>query len=108
MRRTVRGLMAAIIPLATAWRARSGLLQCVMCKPCARGSKQAKATICARCKGGNALRAARSWLLRQQLCQSALFVATTDTPDCGDMALRLAGYGLDAFSSSDGQHDTGV
>jgi hypothetical protein len=53
--RTVRGLMAGTMPVVTACRASSPLVQWVRCKPCAIGSKQASWTSWARCRGGKAL-----------------------------------------------------
>ena len=43
---TVLGLMADTMPSATAWRAKSALVQWVTCSPSAMGSRQASSTIC--------------------------------------------------------------
>ena len=51
MRRILRGLTASMMPSATAWRAKSALDQCVMCRPRATGSRQASWMIWARCRG---------------------------------------------------------
>ena len=52
-------VMAGTMPSVTACRARSSLVQWVMCNPSAIGSRQASSTICARWRGGNRGRSTR-------------------------------------------------
>src|SRR4051812_14112355 len=99
--------MAGTMPSTTAWRARSWLVQWVMCKPSAMGSRQARLMIPARCRGGNLLRTAHAGLVQQERLQAALLVATTDPPDGAGITLQAVGYGPDGFTSGDGQDDAG-
>src|SRR5687768_10404165 len=108
MRRTVRALIAATMPSLTAWRARSALLQCVMCSPRAIGSRQANSTIWARCRGGNLLRASQAGLVQQQFGQAALPVAAADAPDRGSVTLQPRGHRLDGLSRGNSEHDAGM
>src|SRR5262245_57151133 len=100
--------MASTMPSATAWRARSALVQWVICSPSATGSKQANSTIWARWRGGNLLRAAQAGIIEQEFRQAALFVAAAHPPDRGRVAFQSAGDGLDRFTSGNGQDDACV
>jgi len=104
----VRGLIAETMPSATAWRARSWLVQWVRCSPSAIGSRQASSTIWARCRGGNLLRATQAGFVQQELLQAALLVAATDTPDGSRIALKTSGDGLNGFTGGNGQDDAGM
>ena len=86
--RRLRGLMASMMPSATAWRARSWLVQWVMCSPPVIGSRQASSTIWARWRGGDLLRTAQAGFVQQESCQAALLVAATDAPDGGPVTLH--------------------
>src|SRR4051794_25420341 len=108
MRRTVRALMAPTMPSAIAWRARSWLVQWVMCSPWAIGSRQASATIWARCRGGNLLGSSQAGLIPKEFRQAASFVAPADTPDGGTVALQTSGYGDAGFACGHGEHDACV
>ena len=96
------------MPSATAWRARSWLVQWVMCSPSAIGSRQANATIGARWRGRNLLGTPNAGLVQQEVMQPALLVAAVDSPDGGPVTLQPGGDGLDRFPSGDGQHDAGM
>src|SRR5262245_60352664 len=100
--------MAGTIRSTTAWRARPLLVQWVMCKPAAIGSRHAKVTIWPRCRGGNLLRPAHAGLVQQERLQAALLVAATDPPDGAGMTLQALGYGADGFTSGNGQDDAGM
>src|SRR5208337_1393757 len=106
--RTVRGLMASTTPSSTAWRAKSKLLQWVMCSPLAIGSKQANCTIWARYRGGKLLGAAGARGLPQHTVKTAILVAAAYTPHGGGIALRLHGHVLDSLPASDAQEDLSV
>src|SRR5262249_46655117 len=108
MCRTVRGLIEATIPCATACRAKSALLQWVRCSPYALGSRQANCTIWARWRGGKPLRAAGAWGFRKDAVEAALLIATADAPNGGRIATRLPGHVLDAPPLSDVQEDLGM
>src|SRR6476469_2866257 len=58
--------MASTMPSATAWRARSWLVQWVMCSPSAIGSRQASSTIWARWRGGNLQRMPQVGFVQQE------------------------------------------
>src|SRR5262249_1021518 len=105
MSRTVRALMAGTIPSAMAWRAKSALVQCVMCNPSAIGSRQASSTIWARCRGGKLLRTTRSGFVGQQGRQSPLFIAPTNAPGRCLITLHPEGHGLDALSGRNRQDE---
>src|SRR5207244_786549 len=96
------------MPSATAWRARSALVQWVMCKPSAIGSRQASSTIWARWRGGNLLRTSQAGLVQQECLQAALLVTAADTPDRGAVALQARGHRLDGLPRGNGEHDAGV
>src|SRR5262245_33371135 len=102
------GLIASTIPSATAWRARSALVQCVMCSPSATGSRQASSTIWARCRGGNLLRAPHAGVVQQEFGQPAALVAPADAPDGGPIALQTGRDSVDSFPAGDGQDDAGM
>src|SRR5689334_19395643 len=108
MRRTVRGLIVSMMPSLTAWRARSWLAQWVMCSPLATGSRQARATIWAFCRGGNLQGPPRTWAVQQQFRKSAPLVAPADPPDGRPVALEACGDGLYRLTASDRQDDAGV
>src|ERR1700722_18719710 len=108
MRRTIAGLIASTIPSATAWRARSALVQCVICSPSATGSRQASSTIQARCRGGNLLRTPHAGVIQQELLQPALLVAPTDAPDGGPIALQPGSDVMDTLPGGDGEDDAGM
>ena len=93
---------------ATACRARSSLVQWVMCSPSAIGSRQASSTIWARWRGGNLLRTPEAGLVQEEFFQPTLLVTAADPPDRGPVTLQPRGDGPDRFPSSDGQHDPGV
>src|SRR5437588_3059866 len=105
MRRILRGLMASMMPSATAWRAKSALDQCVMCSPRATGSRQASWMIWARCRGGKPLGAARAVGVGQQAGEAVLLVAAAVAPDGGGVARPAGGDGVDGFAGGDGQDD---
>ena len=96
------------MPSVTAWRARSALVQWVMCSPSAIGSRQASSTIWARCRGGNLLGTPDARVVQQEVFQPALLVTATDPPDGGPVALHPRGDRLDRFPGGDGQHDPGM
>ena len=100
--------MAPTMPSVTAWRARSALVQCVMCKPSAIGSRQASSTIWARWRGGNLLRTSQAGLVQQEFLQAALLVTAADAPDSGPVTLQARGHRLDGLSGGNGEHDAGV
>src|SRR5215212_11154855 len=79
-----------------------------MCKPSAIGSRQAKSTIWARCRGGNLLRTAHAGFVQQERLQAALLVAASHTPDGAGITLQAVGYGPDGFASGDGQDEAGM
>src|SRR4051794_32514982 len=108
MRRTVRPLMAGTMPPLIAWRARSSLVQWVMCSPLAMGSRQASSTIWARWRGGNLLGTPQERIVQQEFLQAALLVAATDTPDGGPITLQAGSDGLDGFPGGHGQHNAGM
>ena len=109
IRRTVRGLIASTMPSATAWRARSSLVQWVMCSPSATGSRQASSTIWAALEGGKSGRGARIAPRRSASSPPARsLVAAAGPPDGGRVALQAVGDGLAAFASGDGQDDAGM
>src|SRR5437588_7263272 len=91
MRRTMAGLMAETIPSATACRARSALLQWVMCSPSATGSKQASSTIWARWRGGNLRGAPAAGEVGQESRQATLFIAAAEAPDGGRVTAHPRG-----------------
>src|SRR5688572_19781202 len=100
--------MASTMPSAFAWRARSPLVQWVMCSPRAMGSRQASWTIWARCRGGNLLGAAQAGFVQQESPPAALLVAAADAPDGGPVTLQAGRDGLDRLPGGDGQHDAGM
>src|SRR5204863_8860233 len=104
MRWTVRGLMASTMPSATAWRARSVLVQCVIWSPSATGSKQASSTIGARWRGGNLLRMSDPRVIPQKVVQATLLVTATDPPDGGPVTLHPGSDRLNRFARGDRQH----
>src|SRR5688500_3928963 len=79
-----------------------------MCNPSAMGSRQANATIWARCRGGNLLRPSLAGVVQQEFLQPALLVAAADAPDGGATTLQPTGHILDTLPSRDGQYDAGV
>jgi hypothetical protein len=79
-----------------------------MCSPSAIGSRQARATIWARCRGGNLLRTSQAGLVQQEFLQAALLVTAADTPDRGSVTLQARGHRLDGLSGGHGEHDAGV
>src|SRR3954452_13796774 len=97
--------MSETMPSWAAWRASSSLDQWVMCRPLATGSKQARATIWARCRGGNPLGASRTARGSQQAGQAMLLVAAAGSPDGGLVALDLEGNRTVPHTSGIGQHD---
>jgi hypothetical protein len=100
--------MVSTMPSLTAWRARSALVQWVMCSPSAIGSRQASSTIWARWRGGNLLGTPDAGVVQQEVFQPALLVAATDPPDGGPVTLQARGDNLDRFAGGDGQHDPGM
>src|SRR5215217_8201871 len=98
MRRTVRGLIESMMPSLTAWRARSWLAQRVMCSPLAAGSRQARATIRALCRGGNLQRPPRAGVVQQEFGKAALLVASAHPPDGGPVALQASCDGPDRLA----------
>src|SRR5262245_31702805 len=100
--------MAPTIRWATAWRARSWLVQWVMCSPSAIGSRQASPTICARCRGGNLQRSPRAGHIEQEVFPASVLLAATDPPDRGWVALHAGGHRADRFATGDGQHNAGM
>src|SRR3954464_8890825 len=101
MLRTVRGLMLATPPSATAWRARSSLDQWVICRPLATGSRQASSTIRARWRGGNPGRASRSLRLFQEPWYSRVVVTPAGPPHRADIALQAGGDGRGPLPGGD-------
>src|SRR5262245_21824233 len=99
--------MAGTIPSSTAWRARSRLVHWVMCKPLATGSRQASATIWARCRGGNPGRSPGPSWRPQEVGQAGGLVAAADPPDGGRIALGAGGERSDRLPRGDGQEDLG-
>src|SRR4051812_25756747 len=98
--------MSSTMPSAIAWRARSALVQWVMCNPSAMGSRQANATIRARCRGGgNPLGAAAAGEVAEQAAQATLLVAATEPPDGGGVALVECGRIQGPLAAGDGQCD---
>ena len=108
MRRTVRALIAATMPSATAWRARSSLDQWVMCSPLATGSRQASWTIRARCRGGNPFGPARTVWCRHQPVHAPPFVQAAGPPDRGAIAFHPIGDCIDPLAAGDRQHGAGT
>src|SRR5581483_9445808 len=106
--RTMAGLIASTIPSVTAWRARSALVQCVMCSPSATGSRQASSTTWARCRGGNLLWPPQAGVVQQEFAQPAPLVAPADAPDGGPIAFQSGRDLVDPFPARDGQDDAGV
>src|SRR4029453_12093810 len=105
---TVRGLMAATMPSAFAWRVRSRLVQWGMCNPSVTGSRQASSTIWARARGGNLLRAAQAGLVEQKMLPAAGLVAAAGTPDGGPVTPQAVSDGVDRLPAGDGEDDAGV
>src|SRR5262249_18343165 len=108
MRCTVRGLTASMIPSATAWRARSRGVQWVVCKPSAIGSRQARATMCGRCRGGTLRGTPTTGIVLQELPPAALLVAAAEPPDRGPVTLQPGSDLPDGRAGGDGQNDAGV
>src|SRR5947209_5877249 len=108
MRRTVRPLMAPTMPSVTAWRARSALVQWVMCKPSAIGSRQASSTSWARWRGGNLLRTPQAGFVQQEFLPTALLVTAAHPPDRGSVTLQARGHRPDGLPRGHGEHDAGV
>src|SRR5262245_60437173 len=100
--------MASTMPSATAWRARSWLVQCVICSPSAIGSRQARSTTWARCRGGKLQRMPPAGLLQQEALPAAVLIAATDPPDGGRVAFHAGGHRVDRFTTSHGQHNVGM
>ena len=96
------------MPSATAWRARSPLVQWVICSPSATGSRQASSTIRARCRGGNLLGTPEAGVVQQEFFQSAPLVTAADAPDGGRVALHPGGDGRDRLAGGNGQDDAGM
>src|SRR5919204_1468707 len=105
MRRTLRGLMASIIPSATACRAKSALDQCVMCRPLATGSRQANWIIRARWRGGNPRGTTGAVRGGQEPGEAGLFVAAAQAPDRGPIALQPRGQGRNRLTVGHGQEE---
>jgi hypothetical protein len=101
----VRSLMAGAIPSRITWRARSVLVQWVMCSPLATGSRQASWTIWARWRGGNPVGMSRPARRGQEPCQPRLLVPTARPPDGGLIALHLEGDRARPHASCVGEHD---
>src|SRR5262249_35401579 len=100
--------MASTMPSATACRARSSLVQCVMCKPSAIGSRQASWTIWAHWRGGNRLRTSQAGFLQQEFLQAALLVTAAHPPDRGAVTLQARRHRLDGLPGGHGEHDARV
>ena len=100
--------MTLMMPSATAWRAKSSLVQCVICSPSAIGSRQASSTIWARWRGGNLLGTPAAGGVQQEFFQAALLVTAADPPNGRPVTLQVRGDRLDRFASSDGEHDAGM
>jgi hypothetical protein len=100
--------MEPMMPSALAWRARSLLVQWVMCSPSVMGSRQASSTIWARCRGGNLLGATQARLVQQEGLQPALLVAAADAPDGGRVTLQASGDRPDGLPGGHSQDDTGM
>src|SRR2546425_2484713 len=96
------------MPSSAAWRARSALVQWVMCRPLAIGSRHASATTCACWRGGKARRGAAAGPFDQQLFQADALVPAGDPPDGGAVALHPPGDALDALAGGQGQDDPGA
>ena len=96
------------MPSATAWRAKSALVQWVMCSPSAIGSRQASSTIWARWRGENLLGTPDPGTVQQEFVQAAVLVAAADPPDGGPVTRQPRGDRLDRFAGGDGQHDPGM
>src|SRR5436190_5271807 len=103
----VRALMAGTMASSTAWRARSSLVQWVRCNPRAMGSRQARATICARWRGGNPQRMSgvSAAVIGEQARQARLLVALAGPPDGGLIALHALGDAASPLAGRDGEHD---
>jgi hypothetical protein len=97
--------MVSTMPSATAWRANSKLVQWVMCKPLAIGSKQPNSTIWARWRGGKLLWATGTRAFPQHAAEAVLLVTAANPPNGADVALGLDGNVLDALSASNAQED---
>src|SRR4051812_23973048 len=97
--------MVETIPSLTAWRARSWLVQWVMCRPLAIGSRQANSTTWARCRGGNPGRSTGPLGGMQEVGQARDLVATADPPDGRGIALSAEGQRSDRLPRGDGQED---
>src|SRR6516164_4185666 len=108
MRRTLRGLRRSVMPSATACRARSALVQWVMCRPLAAGSRQASWTTSARWRGGKPGRATSSLGARQQPLHAGALVAAHGATDGGDAAAQLSGQVADALALGQAQEDAGA
>src|SRR5262249_4201561 len=108
MRRAVRGLIESTMPSALACRARSSLDQWVRCSPLATGSRQARATSWALCRGGNLQGPPRPGVVQQELGEAAQLVASAGPPDGGAVAAEIGGEPTDRFAGGDGQDDAGV
>src|SRR4051794_31232379 len=96
------------MPSLAACRARSALVQCVMCNPLAMGSKQANSTIQARCRGGKSLRSSGALSLAEHGTKPALLIAATEAPDGGFIALHLAGDRLNPLAVPNRQKNAGM
>jgi hypothetical protein len=105
MVRIVRSLIAGTMPSSTACRARSLLVQWVMCSPLATGSRQANRTISARWRGGNPGGSPGSLRRCEEAGQARALVATADPPDGRGVVLRLDGQQLDRFPGSNAEDD---
>src|SRR5262245_10587136 len=99
--------MPGTMPSATAWSARSLRDQWVMCNPRATGSRHASATIWARWRGGNRDVASRSSgaPIGEQPRQAIAPITPAGPPDCGLLALHLAGDGFGPLAVGDRQDD---
>src|SRR5262245_61742741 len=100
--------MAGTIPSSTAWRARSWLVQWVMCRPLAIGSKQASRTIWARWRGGKPGRSPGPLGRSQEVGQARGLVAAADPPDGRRIARGAEGERSDRLARGDGQEDLGA
>jgi hypothetical protein len=72
------------------------------------GSRQASATIWARCRGGNLLGTPLARIVYQEPLQAALLVAAANAPDGGPIALQPGCDIADALASSNCQDDPGM
>src|SRR5690349_12974088 len=104
----VRGLIDSTIPSAMAWRARSALDQWVMCRPSATGSRQARATIWARWRGGNPGRPARSLGRVEEPAQSGVLVAPAGAPYRTGVTFQAGGNGRGPLPRGDRQDRPGA